>query len=277
MRKVLRGATLVDGTGAPARRADVEVVDGRIGRVGEIERGDGEEVDLSGLVLCPGFVDIHTHLDAQVFWDPDLTPSSWHGVTTVVQGNCGFGIAPARPGDRELIMETLELVEGMNVHTLRAGIDWGFETFPEYLDARASPAQADQRGPDRPPQHGAAVRHGRRRRLLPCAPPTTSVEAIRDAMLEALDAGAIGISTSQAPSHQGPYGRPVPSRFADRARSRRSLEALADARAGDHRDHLRPSTRSRTSPALQGVRRADHLGLGHSRPLRRSGVGHGDA
>src|SRR5580704_11228067 len=135
MRLALRGATVVDGTGAPRRRADVEVVDGRIGVVGDVERSPGtEDVDLTGLVLSPGFVDIHTHFDAQVFWDHDLTPSSWHGVTTVVQGNCGFGIAPARASDRDLIMETLELVEGMNVRTLRAGIRWDFESFPEYLD-----------------------------------------------------------------------------------------------------------------------------------------------
>src|SRR6476659_5339109 len=112
------------------------VVDGRITALGRIDSAPGaEEFDLSGLILCPGFVDIHTHFDAQVFWDRDLTPSSWHGVTTVVQGNCGFGIAPARPEDRQLIMETLELVEGMQVPTLQSGIEWRFETFPQYLDA----------------------------------------------------------------------------------------------------------------------------------------------
>ena len=105
MHLVLRGATVVDGSGGPSRRADVEVVDGRIARVGELGPVEGaEEVDLSGLVLSPGFVDIHTHFDAQVFWDRDMTPSSWHGVTTIVQGNCGFGIAPSRPDDRKLIM-----------------------------------------------------------------------------------------------------------------------------------------------------------------------------
>ena len=101
MHSILRGATVVDGTGGPSRRADVEVIDGRVSAVGTIAAREGaEEIDLSGLVLSPGFVDIHTHFDAQVFWDRDLTPSSWHGVTTVVQGNCGFGIAPARPARR---------------------------------------------------------------------------------------------------------------------------------------------------------------------------------
>jgi len=226
MRKVLRGATLVDGTGGPARRADVEVIDDRIGRIGEVEGGDGEDVDLSGLVLCPGFVDIHTHLDAQIFWDPDLTPSSWHGVTTVIQGNCGFGIAPARPDDRELVVETLALVEGMNAQTLRAGIDWSFETFPQYLDTvRALPKRINV---------AAMVPHSMVRLSVMGADAAYSRvatdderRAIGDTMLEALRAGATGISTSQAPSHQGPHGRPVPSRLADGAEIEAILEALA--------------------------------------------------
>ena len=97
MRTVLRGGTVIDGTGGPRRRADVEIVDGRITALGEVPAGAGAEiVDVGDLVVCPGFVDVHTHLDAQVFWDPDLTPSSWHGVTTAIQGNCGFGIAPTK-------------------------------------------------------------------------------------------------------------------------------------------------------------------------------------
>lgn len=139
MHLVLRGATLVDGTGAaaPGRPTwrGAMAASRRIAEPGGLGPVDGAEVvDLDGLVLCPGFVDIHTHFDAQVFWDRDLTPSSWHGVTTIVQGNCGFGIAPARPDDRQLIMETLELVEGMKLETLQTGIDWRFETFPEYLE-----------------------------------------------------------------------------------------------------------------------------------------------
>src|SRR5947207_13424804 len=97
---VLRNSTLVDGTGAPARRADVGIEGGRIAAVGDVTANGAQQVDLDGLVLAPGFVDIHTHYDAQVLWDRDLTPSCWHGVTTVVMGNCGFGIAPTRPEHR---------------------------------------------------------------------------------------------------------------------------------------------------------------------------------
>src|SRR5438067_9283522 len=129
---VVRGGTVVDGTGSPGRRADVAVAGGKIVEVGE--KLDGKQVlDASGQVVAPGFIDIHTHYDAQVFWDPALTPSCWHGVTTVISGNCGFSLAPTRPNHRELIARTLENVEDMNVATLAAGIPWDFETFPEYL------------------------------------------------------------------------------------------------------------------------------------------------
>ncbi len=133
---ILRNGTVIDGTGAPRRDADVGVADGRVVAVGDVPAADGaEEVDLGGLVLAPGFVDIHTHYDAQILWDPDLTPSCWHGVTSVVVGNCGFGIAPTRPEHRETIARTLENVEGMAFDALVEGIDWTFETFPEYLAA----------------------------------------------------------------------------------------------------------------------------------------------
>ena len=137
MNAILRGATVIDGTRGPARRVDVAIRDGRIAEVGEglsCDDGSVEIIDLDGLVLAPGFIDVHTHLDAQVFRDPDLVPSTWHGVTTVVIGNCGFGIAPTRPEHQQSIVRTLENVEGMSVEALNAGIDWNFETFPEYLD-----------------------------------------------------------------------------------------------------------------------------------------------
>ena len=230
MHSILRGATVVDGTGGPRRQADVEMIDGRIAAVGRIDGVEGaQEVDLSGLVLSPGFVDIHTHFDAQVFWDRDLTPSSWHGVTTVVQGNCGFGVAPARPGDRQLIMETLELVEGMRVPTLQSGIEWGFETFPQYLDAlRSLPKRINV---------AAFVPHSMVRLYVMGAEAAFSRAATDEELVEicrvvadALRAGAIGISTSQAPSHQGPQGRPVPSRFADEREVRALVKTLAETR-----------------------------------------------
>src|SRR5438876_1206686 len=135
MDTVLRGATVVDGTGAPARRADVGLEAGRIAAVGTVDDTDGATVvGLDGLVLAPGFIDPHTHYDAQLLWDPDVTPSSWQGVTTVVVGNCGFGLAPTRPEHRPTIMRTLENVEGMPLAALEEGIRWEFESFPEYLD-----------------------------------------------------------------------------------------------------------------------------------------------
>src|SRR5436190_3965221 len=140
---VLRGGLVVDGSGREGYRADVGVSDGVVTRIGTIPRGEGaEEVDLDGLVLAPGFIDTHTHFDAQVFWDPDFTPSSWHGVTTVVMGNCGFGLAPARVEDRELMMETLEHVEGMNLAALQAGVTWGSGPSP----STSPPAGAWGRG-----------------------------------------------------------------------------------------------------------------------------------
>src|SRR5258708_5881701 len=131
---VIRGGTVFDGTGAPGRAADVAIADGVIREIGTNLHGD-VELDASGCAVTPGFIDIHTHYDAQVFWDPALRPSSYHGVTTVVAGNCGFAIAPTRPEHRDVIVHTLENVEDMDPATLVAGIDWDFETFPEYLDS----------------------------------------------------------------------------------------------------------------------------------------------
>ena len=134
---VIRGGTLVDGTGRGAARGDVGIKDGRIVALGEVRGRAAQTLDADGLVVAPGFIDIHTHYDAQVLWDRMLTISPWHGVTTVVMGNCGFGVAPTRPEHRGLILRTLEKVEGMSLAALEAGIGerWPFETFPDYLDA----------------------------------------------------------------------------------------------------------------------------------------------
>src|SRR4030095_4692957 len=125
------GGTLVDGTGAPARKGDLALRDGRIAALGRVEGEARRTLDARGLAVAPGFVDIHTHYDAQLFWDRALSCSPWHGVTSVVIGNCGFGVAPTRPEHRDLILRTLESVEGMSLDALRAGLgrDWPFESF----------------------------------------------------------------------------------------------------------------------------------------------------
>ena len=231
---VLRGGLLVDGTGAPPRPADV-VIDGGPDRRGRgaghrVRRGDGDVVDLDGLVLAPGFIDCHTHYDAQVLWDPDLTPSSWHGVTTVVMGNCGFGIAPTRPAGRETIARTLENVEGMSVEALFAGIPWTFETFPEYLDA------VERTGP----KLNVAVMLGHTPLRLYVLgeeaaerdATSAEIEEMRRLVGEAIDAGAIGFASSRQPAHAGAWGKPVPSRLATVDELMRLAEPLAERGRG---------------------------------------------
>ncbi len=211
---VIRGGTVVDGTGAPGFAADVAVTDGVISGIGAGLDGR-EELDASGAVVAPGFIDIHTHYDAQVFWDPALRPTSSHGVTTVVAGNCGFTIAPTRPEHRDTIVRTLENVEDMDPATLLAGIEWDFETVPEYLDAVA------RRGTDL--NFTAYVGHSALRLYVlgdaAYERAATPDETARMAALvqEGIAAGAAGFSTSFSFAHRGVDGRPVPSRFADRA------------------------------------------------------------
>lgn len=221
----LKNAVLIDGTGKPARRADVLVDDDRISAVGVVEEQDHHvQIDLSGLVLAPGFIDVHTHYDAQVAWDADITPSSSYGVTTVIMGNCGFGVAPTRPVDRQLIVETLATVEDMPTEALESGIQWDFETFPDYLDVIAA----------RPKRLNVAayIGHTPLRWYVMGADATErsandrEVQAMADLVTEAMNAGAIGFATSVSPSHWGAKGRPVPSRSAAPEEIFRLAEAM---------------------------------------------------
>src|SRR2546421_8747900 len=132
---VIRGGVVVDGTGTTPRQADVALDGGRITEVGRVEVEGAEEIDAAGQIVTPGFVDIHTHYDGQVTWDPTLSPTSWHGVTTIVMGNCGVGFAPVVPDRREWLIGLMEGVEDIPGAALSAGIKWAWERFPEYLDA----------------------------------------------------------------------------------------------------------------------------------------------
>ncbi len=209
---VIRGGAVFDGSGAPGRVADVAITGNVIEQIGENLEGK-VVLDASGCAVAPGFIDIHTHFDAQVFWDPELKPSSYHGVTTVVAGNCGFSIAPCRPEHHDVIVRTLENVEGMDADSLAAGIAWNFETFPEYLD------EVGRRGTAL--NFTAYIGHTALRLFVmgdaayERAATSEEIERMCQLVGEGIAAGAAGFSTSFSFAHRGADGKPVPSRFAE--------------------------------------------------------------
>src|ERR1700736_2885952 len=227
---VIRGATVVDGLGHDPIRADVAVRDGRIAAIGEVGKDASEIVDAGGLTLMPGIIDIHTHYDAQVTWDPTLSPSPALGVTTVVTGNCGFGIVPSPPHLRDLIMRNLAVVEGMDIGALRAGIDWQFQSFAEYLAA--------VRGQGPYANLAVLVGHSAVRtavmgeeasvRKEPTAAEMTEMKRL---VAEAMVQGAIGLGASYSLNHSGWGGVPMPSTISDVS----EFEALVGAMGGPGR------------------------------------------
>jgi N-acyl-D-amino-acid deacylase len=224
---VIRGALLLDGLGSPPKHGDLAVTDGKIVPVHASAK---ETIDADGLALMPGIVDNHTHYDAQITWDPWVSPSPALGVTTAVIGNCGFTIAPCRPADRERIMRNLTQVEGMSLDALRAGIRWDFETVPQYLDMLERGGAAVNTA--------AFVGHSSVRTYVMGEAATqrpardAEVASMRQIVLEGIKAGAIGFATSTSPAHNGAEGLPMPSRLADEAELAALVGALGEAGRG---------------------------------------------
>ena len=210
---VIRGGKIADGTGKESFIADIAVSDGKITEVGTVTGEAKREIDANGRLVTPGFVDIHTHYDAQATWDPHLLPSGWHGVTTVVVGNCGVGFAPAKPDQHEMLIELMEGVEDIPGAALSEGIRWDWETFPEYLDALERAPMAVDVGTHVP--HGSVRTYvmgdrGARNE----AATAKDIEEMAAIVKEGIQAGALGFSTSRTMGHTALNGEPVPGTFA---------------------------------------------------------------
>ncbi len=201
---VIRGGTVVDGTGAASMTADVAVDGGRITDIGRVDGSGERELDADGLVVAPGWVDIHTHYDGQVTWDPELTPSSWHGVTTVVMGNCGVGFAPVRPDGKDFLIELMEGVEDIPGTALHEGIAWDWESFPEYLDALDKTPRAIEVATQVP--HAALRAYVMGERAHERDANAEEIGEMSRLAEEALLAGACGVSTSRTILHSSKHG-----------------------------------------------------------------------
>jgi len=223
-------ATIYDGNGTRPLNGSVGIKDGRIRELGQFEAQAQSRVDARGLALMPGIIDTHTHYDAQITWDPFANPSPALGVTTVVMGNCGFTIAPCRPADRDLTMRNLTHVEGMSLDALREGIDWGFESFPQYLDMLAKKGVG--------PNVACFVGHSGVRTFVlrgdasKRAASADEIKQMRTIVSEAMEAGACGFATTRSYQHNGEAGIPMPSRLADDAEMIALSAALRDSGTG---------------------------------------------
>ena len=227
---LLKNGALVDGTGAPARRADVGIAGGRIAALGKLNESAKRTIDASDLVVAPGFIDPHTHYDAQICWDGALTPSSWHGVTSVVMGNCGVGIAPCRPAAREIAMRDLVNVEAIPFEVLNAGITWDWETFPQYMDAAARRKPALNLAflaPLTPLRHYVMGEASLER-----AATGAEIADIARLLAVAMDAGAFGFSSTLLNQHLGYQGRPLGCRNASREELKAYCNVLRERRKG---------------------------------------------
>ncbi|MBT6273775.1 MAG: amidohydrolase family protein, partial [Chromatiales bacterium] len=209
---VIKNGLVVDGTGSPGHHADVAIENGKIVEVGQVSGAAKQTIDASDCVVAPGFIDPHTHYDAQICWDGAVTPSSWHGVTSVVMGNCGVGIAPCKPETREIAMRDLVNVEAIPYDVLERGITWDWETFPEYMDAAAARAPSVNLAflaPLTPFRHYVMGEESMERAATP-----DETQRIAALLTEAMSAGAFGFSSTILNQHLGFQGRPLACRNA---------------------------------------------------------------
>ena len=227
---VIKNGVLIDGSGLPRYHADVAVRHGRIAAIGKIRERAREVIDADGLVVTPGFIDGHTHMDAQIFWDPLGTCSCWHGVTTVVMGNCGFTLAPCPESQKHLVVRNLERAEDIAAEAMAAGIEWKWTTFPEFLDCLdALPKGINYAGYL---GHCALRTYVMGERAFEQAASEDDLHAMERELRDAIRAGAIGFTTSRSPIHETPDGRPVASRLATWDEVRRLVGVMGDLNAG---------------------------------------------
>jgi N-acyl-D-amino-acid deacylase len=227
---VIKNGLVIDGSGLPRYRADVGVRYGRIVTIGRIRERAREVIDADGQVVAPGIVDGHTHMDAQVFWDPLGTSSCWHGITTVVMGNCGFTLAPCAAADKDLVIRNLQRAEDIPPAAMAAGIKWGWTTYPEFLDClEALPKGINYSGYI---GHSALRTYVMGERAFEERASEDDLRRMEREVRDAIRAGAMGFTTSRSPSHETPDGRPVASRRAEWSEVRRLVNAMGEMNAG---------------------------------------------
>jgi len=259
---VIRGGTVVDGSGAARFTADVGIKDGMIAEVGRITSAASRTIDADGLIVSPGFIDGHTHMDAQVAWDPLGSCSCWHGVTSVVMSNCGFALAPCKPEDRDLYARCLSAVEDIPTEAMAAGIDWTWETFPEYLATVERLPKAINYGMYI--GHSALRMYAMGKRAFTEKATEDEMVRMADLVKEALRAGAMGFSSSRASTHVTPDNTPVASRIAEWEEIDRIVAAMAELDAGIFQ--VGPDVAS--GPAHRAfLARLRELALAHRRPV----------
>jgi N-acyl-D-aspartate/D-glutamate deacylase len=264
---LIRNGTVVDGSGLPRYRADVGVRHGRIAAVGRLRGALAREVvDADGLVVAPGFVDGHTHMDAQVFWDPLGTSSCWHGITTVVMGNCGFTLAPCAAADRDLVVRNLQRAEDIPPAAMAAGIDWRWTTFPEFLDCvERLPKGINYAGYV---GHSALRTYVMGERAFEAAAGEDDLRAMSRELRDALRAGAVGFTTSRSPAHETPDGRPVASRLATWEEVCRLVGVMGELGAGIFELAGEGVDRAPGDPGLRGYHeRLRDLAVATGRPI----------